>query len=159
MWIPCWRWNDRTCLRQWPTSSPIPQAWPPALCQGTAPSSSERSCDWERWTWCLLWPHLREKQMDGERERDGEKKKTDKRQRKRGADRQHQSQHLISQQATITVFSVVIYALQLLQIHIQTADKWLKTFTDMIWYNGIRHSVGLWDCMSQLYLFTVVSSI
>lgn len=37
--------------------------------------------------------------------------------------------------------------------------KWPKTFADMIWYNGIKRSVGLWVCVSQLYLFTLVSSI
>lgn len=97
-----------------------------------------------------------------EREREGERwgqRKTDKTQRKRGAGRQHQSQHLISQQATITVFSVLIYVVMLLQIHIQTAGKWPKTFADIIWYNGNKRSVGLWVCVSQLYLFTLVSSI
>ena len=28
------------------------------------PSSSERSCDWECWTLCLLWLRLRERQME-----------------------------------------------------------------------------------------------
>lgn len=82
MWIPRWCGYGGTFLRQWPTSSPTPKAWPSVLSQGTTPSSSERSCDWECWTWCLFWLQLTEKQLErergGERAREGDTKTEEK---------------------------------------------------------------------------------
>lgn len=88
--------------------------------------------------------------------REGERE-TNKRQRKRGAGTNHNISFLNRQQSlsSLGLFMPPCCC----KTHIRTAGKWPKTFTDIIWSNGIKHSVGLWYCESQLYLFTVVSSI
>lgn len=77
-------------------------------------------------------------------------KETDERQRKRGAGRHSTDLSILtSQRATITVASVLIYAsMLLLKNTFKTAGKWPKTYTGIIWYNGIQTQcwfVGLYE--------------
>ena len=150
MWIPCWRWNDRTFLKLRPTSSrPGHQrrarALPPLPLRDPVIESAEHGvyfgCTSERSRW-----------REGGRERERQIKD-----RGRGAGTNHNISFLNRQQSlsSLGLFMPPCCC----KTHIQTAGKWPKTFTDIIWSNGIKHSVGLWYCESQLYLFTVVSSI
>lgn len=155
MWIPCWCWNDRTFLRQWPTSSAaLPRPGHQHCARALPSSSSERSCDWECWTWCLLWPHLRERQMG----REGRNRQIKDRGREEQADSTDLNISFLNKQQSLS--SLCLFMPQCcFRNRNQTAGKWPKTFTDIIWYNGTKHTVALWDCVSQLYLFSVVSSI
>ncbi len=160
MWNPCWRCNDRTFLRQWPTSSPALPRPDHQHCARALPlSSSERSCDWERWTWCLLWLHLRERQMEGERERErGGQKETEK---KIEEEMSRKTAPISTSHSSTGNNHCLLFAYLWLNGAVKTTycRQVAKNITDIIWYNGIQHRVGLWNCMSQVYLFIVVSSI
>ncbi len=156
MWNPCWRCNDRTFLRQWPTSSPaLPRPGHQHCARALPLSSFERSCDWERWAWCLLWPCLRERQMEGERQRRGQKET------EKTEEMSRQTLPISTSHSSTSDNHCLLFAYLCLDGAAKTTycGQIAKNIADIIWYNGTEHSVWLWNCTSQLYSFTVVSSI
>lgn len=155
--FPCWRCSDRTFRRQWPTSSPpgpatstVPGHCPLLPLRDPVIESVEHGvyfgCASETGRW-KEW-----------REREGQRLGVRKRQIKRQEEERREETVPISTShfSTGTTSNVLIYApvgvSRQNPLSKQQASG-QKTFADVILYN-----VGLWDCASQLCLFTLVSS-
>lgn len=135
MWIPCWRWNDRTFRKavayfltgcpnhpQGLTTSTVPGHCPPLPLRDPVIESNEH---------CVYFGRASERSR--RREYEGRKRQI--------KDSTNLNISFLKRQQSLLLL-LLFHASVLLQNHIQTAGKWPKAFTCIIW--DLLHQTQCW---------------